>query len=178
MKTIKIQTGVALLLSLLTATGFAQEAPADFARFKPRYTGMSAGAGFMFSPGLGSAFYLAPKLNFQVTPRFYVNTGVAIVQYSLLPAQMAEQSRKTPVTGAYFFTEGVYLLNERWSVNGSVMKSVMPKSVNAKSPFRPPAEAVHFGIDYRVTPHVTIGAKIGYSNGGESFGESRRSLFW
>jgi hypothetical protein len=178
-KAMKMKIWVLLLPNLLMAGSLAQaqERLGDFAKFKPRYAGMSAGAGFMFSPGLGSAFYLAPRLNFQVTPRFHVHTGINIIQYSLLPAQMAELSRKTPVTGAYVFTEGVYLLNERWSVNGSVMKSLVPKSMQTKQPFRLPAEAIHLGIDYRVTPHVTVGARIGYSSGTRSFGNARHPLF-
>ena len=138
-------------------------------KFKPRYAGTSVDAGFMFMPHYGSAYYMAPKLRFQATPRFFVNTGIGVVQYNLLPSQMKYESspQRTP-TSAYIFVEGAYLLNERWSVNGSVMKSVMPSQMRRTTPFSVPTEAMHFGVDYKITPNITVGARVGYSNGGRS----------
>ena len=52
-------------------------------KFKPRYAGTSIDAGFMFAPNYGSAYYVAPKLRFQTTPRLFVNTGITFVQYNL-----------------------------------------------------------------------------------------------
>jgi hypothetical protein len=79
----------------------------------------------MFTPRYGSGFYVAPKLRFQATPRLFVNAGVGWAQYNVLPSQMKfEGLRQQPATSAYIFTEGMYLLNERWSINGSVMKKI------------------------------------------------------
>ena len=140
-------------------------------KFKPHYAGTSVNTGFMFTPHYGSAFYVAPKLNFQVTPRFFVNTGFSVVQYNLLPSQMKSEgsgSLQRTATGTYIFAEGMYLLNERWSVNGSVMKDVSPSPMRRATPYHVPTEAVHFGVDYKITPNITVGARIGYSNGGRS----------
>jgi hypothetical protein len=146
--------------------------------FKPRYAGMSVDAGVMFTPHCGSAFYVAPKLRFnfvegsavQATPRLFVNTGVSVVQYSVLPSQMKFDGlpQQRTATGTYIFIEGAYLLNERWSVNGSVMKNVTPEPMRQATPYRVPNEAAHFGVDYKITPNVTVGARIGYSDGGRS----------
>jgi long-subunit fatty acid transport protein len=95
-----------------------------------------------------------------------------MVQYSLMPSQVNETFRKRTMTDTYIYAAGTYLLNEKWSLNGSVMKSVTPKSVRTNSPLSPPTEAMHFGVDYRITPHVTVGAKIGYSNGSNTFKQS------
>ena len=142
-----------------------QEAP----KFKPRYAGTSVDAGVMFTPHYGSAYYVAPKLRFQATQRLFVNTGVSIVQYGLTPSQMKyEGASQRTATGAYIFAEGAYLLNERWSVNGSVMKNVTPAPMQRATPYRIPNEAAHFGVDYKVTPNITVGARVGYSNGGQS----------
>ncbi len=143
-----------------------QVQPTPKSKFKPRYAGTSVDAGMMFTPGFGSAFYVAPKLSFQATPRLFLNAGVGVVQYNLLPSQMKyDSSPQRTATGTYIFAEGVYLLNERWSVNGSVMKDVSPKPLRQMNPYCMPSEAMHFGVDYKVTPSITVGARIGYSNG-------------
>ena len=137
--------------------------------FKPRYAGTSVDMGYMITPRYGSGFYVAPKLRFQATPRLFINTGISVVQYNLLPSQMKlEGSPQRNATGAYVFAEGMYLLNERWSVNGSVMKNVSPAPMRSATPYRMPSEAAHFGVDYKITPNITVGARIGYSNGGRS----------
>ena len=143
--------------------------PSPKANTKPQYAGTSVDMGYMFMPHYGSAFYMAPKLMFRATPRLFVNTGVSIVQYSLLPSQMKSESPlQRTATGAYIFAESVYLLNERWSVNGSVMKSVTPAPARKMTPYSVPTEAVHIGVDYKITPSITVGARVGYSNGGRS----------
>jgi len=145
--------------SLLAQT----EAP----KFKPRYAGTSVNTGFMWMPHYGSAFYVAPKLSFQATSRLFVNTGISVVQYNLLPSQnrFDGSSFQRTATGTYIFAEGVYLLNERWSVNGSMMKDVSPEPMRSATPYRAPGEAAHFGVDYKITPNITVGARIGYSSG-------------
>ena len=158
-----------LFLSIIcfSANLLAQTEPP---KFKPRYAGTSVNTGFMWTPHFGSAFYVAPKLTFQATPRLFVNTGISVVQYNLLPSQMKSDgsSVQRTATGAYIFAEGVYLLNERWSVNGSVMKDVSPEPMRRATPYHIPSEAAHFGVDYKITPNITIGARVGYSNGGRS----------
>ena len=138
-------------------------------KFKPHYAGTSLDAGFMIMPHYGSGFYVAPKLRFQATTRLFINTGIGVVQYNLFPSQIKSEGQlQRTATSAYIFAEGVYLLNERWSVNGSVMKDVSPSPMRRATPYRVPSEAVHFGVDYKITPNVTVGARIGYSNGGHS----------
>jgi len=53
------------------------------------------------------------------------------MQYNFLPSQTKFEGarQQTAVTGAYIFTEGMYLLNERWSINGSVMKKNQHRTV-------------------------------------------------
>jgi hypothetical protein len=138
--------------------------------FKPRYAGTSVDAGFMFMPHNGSAFYVAPKLNFQVSSRSFVNAGIGVVQYNLLPSQQIKNdgSLQRTVTGTYIFVEGMYLLSERCSINGSVMKDVSPVMLRRSTPYSVTTEAMHFGVDYRITPNITVGARVGYSNGGRS----------
>ena len=148
---------------------FAQEEQRQTLKFKPRYAGTSVNTGLMWTPRYGSAFYVAPKLSFQATPRLFVNTGIGIVQYHLHPFQMKrEGSLQQTATGAYIFAEGMYLLNERWSVNGSVIKNTTPAPLRQATPFRMPDEAAHFGVDYRITPNITVGARVSYSGGGRS----------
>jgi hypothetical protein len=158
-----------LFLSIIcfSANLLAQTEPP---KFKPRYAGTSVNTGFMWTPHFGSAFYVAPKLTFQATPRLFVNTGISVVQYNLLPSQMKSDGSgfQRTATGTYIFAEGVYLLNERWSVNGSVMKNVTPAPMQRATPYHVPSEAAHFGVDYKITPNITVGARVGYSNGGRS----------
>jgi len=158
-----------LAIVCLSASLFAQEEQRQAPKFKPRYAGTSVNTGFMWMPHYGSAFYVAPKLNFQASPRLFVNTGVNVVQYNMLPTQMKnEGAPQRTATGAYIFVEGMYLLNERWSVNGSMMKNVSPEPMRRATPYRMPSEAAHLGVDYKITQNITVGARIGYSSGGRS----------
>jgi len=157
---------IILIISIcFSCSLWAQEKP----QFKPRYAGTSVDMGFMFTPHYGSGFYVSPKLSFQATPRLFVNTGISMMQYNLLPSQTnTDGSTQRSATGAYIFAEGMYLLNERWSVNGSVMKNVSSTPMRNATPYRMPSEAAHFGVDYKITPNITVGARIGYSNGGRN----------
>ncbi len=144
-------------------------APVPQTKFKPHYAGTSIDAGFMWTPGFGSAYYMAPKISFQATPRLFLNTGISVVQYSLLPSQInPDISLQHSTTGIYVFAEGAYLLNEKWSVNGSVMKEVSAGPLRQVSPYCVPSEAMHIGVDYKITPNITVGARVGYSNGGRN----------
>ena len=146
-----------------------EQQPVVAPKFKPRYAGTSVDMGYMIIPRYGSAFYVAPKLMFQATPRLFVNTGVSMMQYHLLPSQTKmDGTTQRTATSTYIFAEGMYLLNERWSVNGSVMKNVSPEPMRRATPYRMPSEAAHFGVDYKITPNITVGARIGYSNGGRN----------
>ena len=137
--------------------------------FKPHYAGTSVNAGVMFMPKYGSALYVTPKLSFQATPRFFINAGISVIQYNIVSSQLKYESfPQQNITGAYIFTEGMYMINERLSVSGSVMKSITPETMRNTAPFSIPNEAVHFGVDYKVAPNITIGARIGYSNGGNN----------
>jgi opacity protein-like surface antigen len=165
------QMVLVLMCACFSAGLFAQaEEQQQVAKFKPRYAGTSVNTGFTWMPNFGSAFYVAPKLQFQATPRLFVNTGISVVQYNLLPSQMKYEgfSPQRTAVGTYIFAEGMYLLNERWSVNGSVMKDVSPEPLRRATPFRMPSQAAHFGVDYKITPNITVGARVGYSNGGRS----------
>jgi len=160
-----------LICTCLSAVLLAQEEQQQqiAPKFKPRYAGTSMDMGYMIMPHYGSGFYVAPKLRFQATPRFFVNTGISVMQYNLLRSQMKpDGSLQRTATGAYIFAEGMYLLNERWSINGSVMKNITSEPMRRVTPYRMPSEAAHFGVDYKITPNVTVGARIGYSNGGRS----------
>ena len=165
-----------ILIYVCLSTGlFAQDEQRQAPKFKPHYTGTSVNTGFMWTPHFGSAFYVAPKLNFQVAPRLFVNTGISVVQYHLLPSQKKfdGSSFERTATGTYIFAEGVYLLNEHWSVNGSVMKDVSPEPLRRATPYSIPNQAAHFGVDYKITPNITVGARVGYSSGSRS-----NSLFY
>jgi len=158
-----------LIYTCFSAGLLAQEVQQQALKFKPRYAGTSMDMGFMFTPHYGSGFYVAPKFRFQATPRFFVNTGISVMQYNMLPSQMKQESSlQRTATGAYIFAEGTCLLNERWSVNGSVMKNITPEPMRQATPYRMPSQAAHFGVDYRITPNITVGARVGYSNGGRS----------
>jgi len=168
------QIVLSLMFLCLSAGLWAQEEIVPAPGFKPRYAGTSVDMGMMFMPKFGSAYYVAPKLQLQATPRLFVNTGISVVQYNVLPSKtplFEGSSQQRTAVGAYVFAEGMYLLSERWSVSGSAMKRVspQPQPMRNVAPFRVPNEAMHFGVDFRVTPNITIGARVGYSNSGGSY---------
>lgn len=159
--------GFSLLVVMVVRAQELESGTTSMPEFKPRYAGMSVNTGMIFTSVYGPAFFLAPSLNFQITPRLFVNTGVGIAQYSLLPSASKLGESHQSATSMYIFAEGVYLLNDRWSINGHVMKNISPSGqFREVSPYYIPSEAMHIGVDYKLTPNVTIGARFGYSNGG------------
>lgn len=167
------------VVCLSAQTGEIGDKPYEVKKFKPRYAGASVDAGVMFSPGAGSAYYIVPKVSFQTTPRLFLNAGVGVMQYSLLPWQSNSESiSKRTATSTFIFAEGLYLLNEKWSVNGSVMKDVTPGPMRQVSPYTVSKEAMHLGVEYRITPNITVGARIGYSNGGNRYSNRPYAPFY
>lgn len=142
--------------------------PVPEVKLKPRYAGTSVDAGMMFMSGIGPAFYIAPKVSFRTTPRLFLNAGVGVIRHNLLLQNKPDFSTGQTATDIFIFAEGAYLLSEKWSVSGSVMKNVAPGPFRKVNPYCLPSEAMHVGIDYKVTPNITVGARIGYSNGGRS----------
>lgn len=136
---------------------------------KSHYTGTSVEAGAMFSSAFGPAFFVTPKISFQLTPRFFLHTGIGMMQYSLTPSKYGDIfSPNRNATNVYLFAEGEYLLNEKVSIYGSVMKDVSTGPLRQVSPYVVPNEYLHFGVDYKLTPNITIGAQVRYSNGGHN----------
>lgn len=169
MKKIVLLLVYACFSASLWAQTEEQSEVAPSPKFKPHYAGGSVDAGFMLMPHYGSAFYVAPKIRFRATPKLFINAGLGVVQYNLLPSQIqfdGTGSHQRTAVGTYIFAEGMYLLNERWSINGSVMKDATPSPMRRATPYSVPSEAIHFGVDYKITPNITVGARFGYSNGG------------
>jgi hypothetical protein len=162
--------GYLFLLSiagLSAQTAETGEKPFEAKKFKPRYAGTSLDAGVMFTSGMGPAYYIVPKISFQTTPRLFLNAGVGMMQYGMTPRQSGLEypfNRSTAVS-TFVFAEGLYFLNEKWSINGSVMKEVGSGPLREVSPYCVPKEAMHLGVQYNITPNISVGARIGYSNG-------------
>jgi hypothetical protein len=143
---------------------------------------LNAGTSFVYSPNsfAGSSFFVAPKLSYNLTPKFRLNAGIMMVKQnlnlssSLLPAgenqsQSVVLKNSSNVQGV-LFAQGDYLLTERLTLSGWVMKSIDSNN-NYKNPsWNNSFQAMSMGINYKLSNTISVGAGVhmiqsnGYNN--------------
>ncbi|WP_153042874.1 hypothetical protein [Rufibacter ruber] len=149
--------------------------------FKPS-VGYSFSAGAAFSKW-GSASFIEPRVQYQVTPRFQVFSSLAMIQHwntPTLTVPTGEGSSTTVMTGApsrqyLLHVGGSYAMSEKLLLSGSVWKDLSSAPTMNRwrnSPYgygQLPQQGFHFQAQYQVTPNVTVSGAIRYSNGGSSY---------
>jgi len=115
-----------------------------------------------FSIGKQSIFdkWVAPELTYSLTPKLNLTVGAVAMfsNYSGFQNNMNNEGVKTfspnTVNGQYFlFAQGSYLLNDRITLRGTIMKEVPNKQIN---PYALNINRV--GVDFKVSDNFTISA--------------------
>jgi len=132
-------------------------------------------AGAFFGTGFGSGeyygTYVSPEINYRVSPRFTVKTGISVIQsFGTQPGLMMYEatpgSPSAPSTRSLIYASGTYKLNERLMISGTVYKSF--NTFNGKS--SNPASKIYdyqgviMGIDYKVGRNIFIQGQIEFSD--------------
>ncbi len=132
-------------------------------------TSVMAGTGVSFLNSSKSAVFssfIAPKIGYQVTPKFNLNVG--LMHYSasgntfmqLSPNESVLNTSNKPISGNLVFVGGNYLLNPRLIMSGAVMMDANNMSTKQNN-----FKAALVGLEYKVTEHSSIGFKAYISQG-------------
>ncbi len=105
----------------------------------------------------GSALstYINPNLNYQLTPRFSLAAGIIMSHNTLLSSNETNNSLITN----YLHFSGIYQVNEKLQVNGSVLYSIHPTS----SSLNPNAfDNLNYsvGAKYKLTKNIELGVQF------------------
>lgn len=189
MKTIRIFALTVSLLSIWLSAAHAQdttdyytmpkefinqentaEEPANDACSRLRI-GAELGAGISGSK-YHSAYstYAAPHLNYRATDRLQLNAGVRLSVGHINNAYLwhsAEGLQKANgrFTSAMYYTQGLYQVNERLTVSGSVFYEKNQMPVPEMNPAAFDRSGYSFGATYRLSRHTTIGVEIQQTQG-------------
>ena len=138
--------------------------------------GTSFTSSFTGSPMMSS--YIAPTLNFNISPRFNLSVGAVLMNNhtsvfnQFVPGSIEQGSLPGRINSDFaLFASGNYLVNNKLLVYGSAYTSKF--SANNYSPFRLNSSVYrknHFdrftlGAKYKLSNALTIGAHIEYGDG-------------
>jgi hypothetical protein len=132
--------------------------------------GLEVGTSFTYSPGnfFGPSFYVAPNFSYLVTPRFMVQAGFGVERsnFQSLYENNGVGNDVLPMTRAFFYARGSYLLTSNLTVNGTVFKSIndVPKLSKYSSPVRYSQNGAIIGLNYKLNSSLSIGFHIQVSN--------------
>jgi hypothetical protein len=132
--------------------------------------GLEVGTSFTFSPGnfYGPSYYIAPSFTYRVSPRFFLSTGIGMQYATFYPANLpADRDNMLPMTRAYLYARGSYLLTPRLIVSGTVYKSMMdaPRHGNYTNPLNYNAQGMSIGFQYKVSDSFSFGVQMNMQNG-------------
>lgn len=103
--------------------------------------------------------YINPNLNYRFTPRFSVSTGIIISNNSLFSQNYNLNGENSNFTNAYLHLTGIYQVNEKLQVTGSVLY----KKNNFTNEMNPNAFNnldYSVGAKYKVTKNIELGVQF------------------
>jgi hypothetical protein len=133
-------------------------------------THVELGTSFIYSPRnfYGPSYYVAPNLSYLITPRFSLSAGVGFEYTSLYPlySMPNEENTMLPMTRAFLYASGSYLLTERLMITGSVYKTIndVPKLSKYSRPMNYSYQGVGLGIQYQINRNFSIGFHVRMNN--------------
>jgi hypothetical protein len=124
----------------------------------------TVGTGFNFSPGnlCGSFLYFAPGFSYMVGPRLWFTAGVAIEHawYYPLDNPSESQDKMLPMTRAFLYTNGSYLLSNRLTVHGIIYKSLNELSQLNSYNSLYNYQGMGVGINYKISNSFSVGFQM------------------
>lgn len=132
---------------------------------------LSTGAGVMsFGGQTLFSTWVAPTVKYQLTPKFNLKVG-AITMYGNMNNfqnylyQENNTSKTDRLAQYYFFAQGEYKVNNKFTIRGTTMKEFSDQSLNPS-----PYSMNHIGFDYKISDKVTINADFLLSKGNTPWG--------
>lgn len=118
--------------------------------------------------GLGTYTYVAPFLNYLVTPRFRIDVGASYIQgFSNNYSNELQGFGRNP-SYLSLFARGNYLVSDKLIISGAVYKTFdlnKPQISDLNTQKRTLDNyGIMVGAEYKVTEHLTIGAQLSISD--------------
>ncbi|NTW25555.1 MAG: hypothetical protein HGA37_12730 [Lentimicrobium sp.] len=176
-------------------TGGAAGLSAPLLSYEPARFNLQTGASFSTGYGGGSLFntYLAPSFSKDLGKKFTISAGAVINNTTFNNTAVFNQEGQLSafsgnLTTMTLFTSGSFKVNDKLTLSGSAYKTINP-AFNARlnpQSLQMEAQGMSFGIGYKVSENVHIGAEIRmqqgngnlYSPYGNSFGNPYQSGFY
>jgi hypothetical protein len=107
--------------------------------------------------------YVAPELSYKLTPKFRINAGIMFLnsnvlvnRYSLNEPSVVVKTR--PTNSALAYVSGNYLISDRFSVTGMVLRDISNPQSYGRNGYNPSIQAMSLHLDYKISDNITIGA--------------------
>jgi hypothetical protein len=147
---------------------------------------MGTSVGTNFNNGAIWNNFIAPTINYQLTPRLNVRAGTMFIHSNFNTFAFGAGETATPVrttaTQTLLFTQGQYQVNERLSLTGTAYYNINQFNTPRMNP-----QATNFNskgmsmyAEFKVTPNFSFGAGAQISNGNSMFnnGFSNNSMLF
>lgn len=133
-------------------------------------TSLEVGTSFSVSPNnyYGNSIYVAPQLSYLATPRLTLSVGVAMEYSQLYPTYpVAEGNTMLPMTRAFMYARGAYLVSPNVTVYGTAYKTIndVPRRVNAYHTGNYDYSGFDVGVNYKISESFSIGVQLRMDNG-------------
>ena len=136
---------------------------ADRRRFD---TDLTIGTGFAFSPHnfFGPTYYIAPGFSYTVTPRFILSGGVGAEFGRFYPLYEGgnQEDQILPMTRAFLYARGTYLLSPRLSISGVAYKVIndVPRLTRYNPAVNYNSQGIGMGFNYKITESFSVGFEM------------------
>jgi hypothetical protein len=156
--------------STITNNNPATKQNTPFFNYNKLHFSMNFGAGYIGGSNLYSGAYtsLSPSLNYQVTPRLNIQTGVTLVSglnnFSPASNPSAQSNFFQGPNQFSFYASGQYLLTKNLSLVGSAYKTVNTNNSEKLNPLFQNFQGMNIGLNYKITDHMSIGTSLNITN--------------
>lgn len=139
----------------------------------------TAGMNFgMFNGGNYIQSFINPALTMPLNKKFSVSAGLSyshtrLNNYPIINSEGEFGRTSTDINTVTIFTSGAYKANERLTFTGSAYKTINPAFNERLNPaaIRMEAQGVSFGVGYKISEKMHIGAEIRMHEGNYNYNE-------
>jgi len=118
--------------------------------------------------GFGTYTYVAPFLNYQISPRFRIDVGASYIQGFRNNYSNELQGFGSNPSYLSLFARGNYLVSDKLIISGAVYKTFdlnKPQTSDLNTQKRTLDNyGIMVGAEYKITEHLTIGAQLNISD--------------
>jgi hypothetical protein len=137
----------------------------------------SLNTGSMFYSGSlkGSTFYIAPEFSYVFSKKFSMTGGVIFMNnnYNFSSGNQSQSGTETRLFAqpnkyeAIVYARGNYQVNSKLTISGTLIKNFNDQSSNTlqNQAWNNSFQMMSMGLNYKLTPHMTIGAGVRFIQG-------------